>query len=431
MIASPGSAGKLYSKEFQFQTLCALVQDPVFRLDFLMLLESSLFDFPYNIFILSLQQLVSEDLFNSSQFILEITNRLNQLGVENQREIILEAKRLFKESVDISYIRERIIRFLKEKEIKQFLPDLPRLMMEGKVETVLNKFEYIMSIGASKYNAVSLSDLDQVREELMKRYSSEILVSTGLPSLDNVFYGGFAPGEIHVVQAPPKSGKSAFGVNVGAINALIGKKVLHVTLELTHYEVLMRYIQRIANITYTEILKMSDDEWGTLKEKIYAQILKDHLFVLYYPEKSATTIDIQSWLIRQKVIKNWTPDFIIIDYDDCLLPTSGTKDNLYEDSGDIYSDLIKLAVKWQVPILTFSQPVRDAWTKPDKGEVIEPHDLAHSARKAHRSWSISSLNFRTGAEEGIFYLGFNRRGKSGVRIPLKRNLEVMYIGEIQ
>ena len=303
--------------------------------------------------------------------------------------------------------------------------------MEGKVGFVLEKFEYISSIGASTSNAVSLGDLDLVREELIKRYSPSVLVSTGFPSLDNIFYGGFAPGEIHVVQAPPKAGKSALGVNVGAINVLLGKKVLHVTLELTHYEVLMRYVQRIASISYTDILKMEEDEWNLLKERIYNQVLKDYLFVLYYPEKSASAMEIHSWLTRQKVVREWKPDFIIIDYDDCLLPSSGSKDSLYEDSGDIYSDLIRLAVKWDVPILTFSQPVRDAWSKPDKGEAIEPNDLAHSARKAHRSWSISSLNFKTGSEEGFFYLGFNRRGKSGVRIPLKRKLEIMYMGEVQ
>jgi len=424
---------KLYSKEFQFQVLCALVQDPLFRLDFLMLLSQEMFEPPYNLFFQVLQSLSPDENFQPKQYLLEITNYLVQVGLddEKQREIILEAKRLFKESVDVSYVKERVIYFLKEVEVKSFLSDIPRLVMEGKVGFVLEKFEYISSIGASTSNAVNLGDLDLVREELIKRYSPSVLVSTGFPTLDNIFYGGFAPGEIHVVQAPPKAGKSALGVNVGAINVLLGKRVLHVTLELTHYEVLMRYVQRIASISYTDILKMEEDEWNLLKERIYNQVLKDYLFVLYYPEKSASAMEIHSWLTRQKVVREWKPDFIIIDYDDCLLPSSGSKDSLYEDSGDIYSDLIRLAVKWDVPILTFSQPVRDAWSKPDKGEAIEPNDLAHSARKAHRSWSISSLNFKTGSEEGFFYLGFNRRGKSGVRIPLKRKLEIMYMGEVQ
>jgi len=423
---------KLYSKEFQFQVLCAIAQDPVFRLDFLPLLEPSMFEFPYDLFLRSIQLVTSDVELNSAKVLTDITTTISQLGLDDQKkEILKEAKRIFREKVDATYVKEKVIDFLKEIEIKSLLPELPRLVLEGQMGYIFNKFEYIASIGATSHNAVSLGDLDQVREEIKKRYSPDTLVSTGFPKLDNIFYGGFAPGEIHVVQAPPKSGKSALGVNTGSINILLEKKVLHITLELTHHEVLMRYIQRIANVTYVDILKMNNDEWEMLKERVFNQVLKDNLYVIYYPEKSASVLDIQSWLVRQKVLREWKPDFIIVDYDDCLLPTTGGKDSLYEDSGDIYSDLIKLAVKWQVPILTFSQPVRDAWNKPDKGEVIEPNDLAHSARKAHRSWSISSLNFKTGSEEGFFYLGFNRRGKSGVRIPLKRKLDVMYIGEIQ
>ena len=82
---------KLYSKEFQFQVLCALVQDPLFRLDFLMLLSQEMFEPPYNLFFQVLQSLSPDENFQPKQYLLEITNYLVQVGLddEKQREIIL------------------------------------------------------------------------------------------------------------------------------------------------------------------------------------------------------------------------------------------------------------------------------------------------------------------------------------------------------
>jgi len=111
----------------------------------------------------------------------------------------------------------------------------------------------------------------------------------------------------------------------------------------------------------------------------------------------------------------------------CLLPTSGGgkgKDDMYGNAGEIYTDLIKLASYWQVPILTFAQPRREAWDKfQNTGELITASDLAHSALKAHKTYSISSLNFKDDDEVGIFYVDMVRRGTSNVRIRMQRDLK--------
>lgn len=82
------------------------------------------------------------------------------------------------------------------------------------------------------------------------------------------------------------------------------------------------------------------------------------------------------------------------------------------------------------PILTFAQPRRDAWSLADTGELIHSYQLAHSAKKAHKAYSISSMNFPEGALTGILYADLMRRGTSCVKIPIKRDLDRAYIGEI-
>lgn len=92
------------------------------------------------------------------------------------------------------------------------------------------------------------------------------------------------------------------------------------------------------------------------------------------------------------------------------VPTTG---NFLLDAGVIVSNC---------PILTFAQPQRDAWAAPNRGEVIHAGQLAHSAKKAHKAYSISSMNFPDGSQTGVLYADMLRRGESGVRVPLLRDL---------
>ena len=54
--------------------------------------------------------------------------------------------------------------------------------------------------------------------------------------------------------------------------------------------------------------------------------------------------------------------------------------------------------------------------------LIEAHDITHSSKKIMKCFSVSSLNFKSGSNEGIFYLDMARRGNSKVRIPIKKDL---------
>ena len=82
-------------------------------------------------------------------------------------------------------------------------------------------------------------------------------------------------------------------------------------------------------------------------------------------------------------------------------------------------------------ILTFAQPKRDAWGAPNRGDLIHADQLAHSAKKAHKAYSISSMNFPDGSTTGILYADMLRRGESGVQIPLRRDLSRALIQEVK
>ena len=124
------------------------------------------------------------------------------------------------------------------------------------------------------------------------------------------------------------------------------------------------------------------------------------------------------------------PDIIIIDNDDGMVPVAGKSTDMYEEAGEIYGDFIGLADYFKCPVLTLAQPKREAWEKADRGELIYSYDLAHSAKKAHKCFSISSVNFQDEQDEGIFYVDLVRRGESSVKIKVRKDLTRSLFQEI-
>lgn len=98
-----------------------------------------------------------------------------------------------------------------------------------------------------------------------------------------------------------------------------------------------------------------------------------------------------------------------------------TTNNFLLDAGVVVSNC---------PVLTLAQPKREAWEKANRGELIYSYDLAHSARKAHKCFSISSVNFQDDQNEGILYVDLVRRGESSVKVKIRKDLSRSLFQEI-
>ena len=372
------------------------------------------------------------------------------------------------------------------------------------------------------------------------------------------------------------SGKSTLGCNIGAHGLVQGRAIFHCTLELQDIDILKHYALRMSKMTHDEFLTCDMDVYLAKMERFWKY--KPKLFVKFWPEKSANAMTIRSWISRMRAETGIGPELIILDYDDCLVPTSGATDDGYEDAGNIYSDLIGLSnyfkcltgdtevltadglrvkidtyeagqlvklhsvrdnsivhsdafaigevervnvihtilfrdingyntevkctkdhmffrtdmsrvqacelrsgdevlstswyardihiskqtvtgtiitytdepipvycfnvpyygnfvlsngvVSSNCPMVTFAQPKRESWDKPDRGEYIVEQDLAHSAKKAHKAFSISSINFAANSDRGTLYMDMVRRGRSSVAIPIIRDFSRSTVEEL-
>lgn len=351
-------------------------------------------------------------------------------GSDIEDSLYEETKDIFgKNTNNEQYIIDKFVDFCRYQEIKNAIMKSIDILKEGRnYEQVLKLVDQAVSVGVGYDKGYSWRDIYDIQDKMKTKYNPTTLVRTGLPTFDKLLMGGFGPGEVHTIQAIAKTGKTHLAVNMG-YGALLDKKaVFHISLELPKDDVMQRYACRIGKFDFEDFYKLSKDQ---IAERVqYVEKYEPKLYVMSWPQKTITTLMIRSWISRIKAETGDKPDFIIIDYDDCLIPISGKKTDMYDEGAEIYFDMSNLATYFNCPILTFSQPNRGAAFKSKNKELIGSEDLAHSWRKAHIAYSISSMNFNPGDDRGTLYVERMRRGRDGVEIPLYRDLSRCLVKEV-
>ena len=392
----------------------SLVQEEYFENSALRLLTS----------IIKRYAMTYEKELDKSSLLIMIDEHCNSHGVtaEVAKAIRHEASSIFLTHIKSeNFVTDQLLKFIRRQELKNaLLQSVDIIQKDDSYEKILGLIDKAVSIGSGQDDGMKFEDLYDLPKVYSKMYDRSKIVTTGLDTYDKCLLGGMAPGEVHVIMAPPKTGKSSFGCLVGAMNVKRQKNVFHITLELKKEDIAAKYAQILTRMNMNDICEEATDVYEKRIRKY--ELIKPYLFINYWTEKTINTLTIRSWISRIRAKTGVSPDLIIVDYDDLLLPTMGVSDSMYENSGNVYSDLKALADYFKVPILTFAQPQREGWTSPGMGNLIGAHQLAHSAKKAHNCFSVSSLNFEGESADGTLFVDIVRRGESKIKIPIRKDL---------
>lgn len=221
---------------------------------------------------------------------------------------------------------------------------------------------------------------DQTIEETAAQYLTfiedrgtkpPIELTYGLPKLDELT-GGIDRGNLEVIGALTKGGKTMFLLNVLYNNIIRGKSVVYFPTEMSNNEILSRYFAIAEGIPYKELKtgQLTPDNKVALKAAL--QRYKNsgfHIMRNYQPSME----DIQEAVIKFK------PDILAIDYlQHCSLPDSGNKSSSMET---FIKSLGELAAERNLALVTTAQPSK-AKRDYKEGYKIVPmtmHDFADSS----------------------------------------------------
>jgi len=398
-----------YGWGFQVKVLAAMFTDRLFLQQISDIIRAEYFESDANSWLLDIilthfreyKTPPSKDVLKVK--ITEIENDILKATVLEQLKDVFR----YMESDDLTFVKDEILKFCKNQEIKQAIMDSVSLLKHGNFDEIKSKIDSAMKAGADTNIGLEYVTDVAARYNEAARHT----ITTGWDVIDDLMDGGLAPGELGVVMAPAGIGKSWLLINIGANAVKDGKTVIHYTLELNENYVGQRYDSVFTGITAQNLKNYRED----IEEKMLT--LKGDLIVKYFPTKSVGVMGLKAH-IEKTIMLGKKPDLVIVDYGD-LLKVNIKKDK-HEALEDLYEELRGMAGEYEIPVWTASQAGRSALEE----DIIEADKIASSYGKVMVADFLMSLSRKVEDKmsgTGRGHVIKNRFGPDGITLPCKIN----------
>lgn len=288
---------------------------------------------------------------------------------------------LARDSVNGEYVISQLHRFVRQQNLKSAVVRAVEAIEDGRVEQAevelqkgLNTQSVSFEIGTQfKDPAESLKFMDTVDQGIM----------IGISELDKRDIRP-RPGEMLMIIAPAKKGKSWALIHAGKWALMQRKVVLHITLEMSEARVSQRYLQaffavskrdskvRVPKFDKNEkgyLLNMESQETDhltladkniktTLSKKITKEFKRrPPLIIKQFPTGSLTISMLKAYLDGLERFHKIIPDVLVLDYPDLMDIESS---DLRVATGKIYKDLRGIAVEHNLALVVASQGNRSS-----------------------------------------------------------------------
>lgn len=300
------------------------------------------------------------------------------------------------------FIKEHIIKWAKQKQISMLYDDSTmEKIKNGDFESVEKIFDDAVKISDVIIKPFNFfKDVDQLFEVQERDY-----FTTGFPRIDKEIHDrGPSRREVLSWVAPTGVGKSIVLVNTSIANLMMGRNVLHVSLENDERVTGNRYLGAFTNSPIRTRIEKQD----VLKEqvrKIRSSTTSD-LYILFFPTDSISVDAIELAIKDLHRQYNFVPDVLCVDYLECLLSRVSAKNkDDYGRQKAVASEFRALVAKTNTFGATASQSNRSSVG--GEGGPINVDKLAESYGKAMPLDYILSIN-----QNNEEYTGNNQDGQA-------------------
>ncbi len=308
------------------------------------------------------------------------------------------------------YYAEIVHKLAMTRKIKEKLIDIiPDLTSENILEKSENLIEDISSV-IMPIQAKKMQSLEKSAQTLLDFYTGktsnvENRAETEFKKIDSILQG-MSGGNLIVLAARPKVGKTAFALSVAENVAKSGKKVVFFSQEMLSCELCERILSKNSGVSMTKLINknLSQDEIESLEKTL--EILKNSELII----NDSSGISVNDIRMSCKMLKNL--GLIVIDYLQLMHSGSGKCENRNQEIGKISRDLKGLATDLNVPILCLSQLNRTSGEnqKPSPSEIRDSGEVEQNCNKLMLMWCVSK---NEGSKTIGLDVALNRRGSTG------------------
>ena len=272
-----------------------------------------------------------------------------------------------------------------------------------------------------------LQSIDNIGYQVLESYKRtdkdlENRSQTGFSKLDEILKG-MSAGNLIILAARPKVGKTAFALTIATNVAMSGKTVAFYSMEMENPEIYERLLSKTAQIPMNTLIdrrfqdkkrpKSIRNEELSIIEKVTTNLKTLPLKINDKPNIPVNEIRAQC-----RMIKNL--GLIVVDYLQ-LMKSTKKHDNRNQEVGAISRELKILSAELGVPILCLSQLNRtnDEEKRPSPCDLRDSGEIEQNYSKLILMWCVEKNFNELGQVESKTIgvdVALNRRGTTGVTL---------------
>ena len=272
-----------------------------------------------------------------------------------------------------------------------------------------------------------LQSIDNIGYQVLESYKRtdkdlENRSYTGFPKLDEILKG-MSAGNLIILAARPKVGKTAFALTIATNVAMSGKTVAFYSMEMENPEIYERLLSKTAQITMNTLIdrrfqdkkrpqSIRNEEFSRI-EKVTTNLKTLPLKINDKPNISVNEIRAQCRMIKSLGL-------IVVDYLQ-LMKSTKKHDNRNQEVGAISRELKILSAELGVPILCLSQLNRtnNEEKRPSPCDLRDSGEIEQNCSKLILMWCVEKNFNELGQVESKTIgvdVALNRRGTTGVTL---------------
>ena len=386
-----------FGPEFQKEMLALMLTDLTFTQKAMEFISpDSLYSDAHTFFFQRIVELAKEN-----RFLTEIAFEDRLLDVDRSKRRVYGrfGKEIFSvKPRDPTYIKEALTDYAKKLTYADLFSEAQVLYNSKKYEKAydltIQNMAKLYAIDFRETASIPFEKFEDYRQAYVAKTIAKVLkIATGIPPLDDILGGGLEKGELGILLAEPKKGKS-IGLLHMAVTALTMRtaRVAYFLLEGTTDQFILRALSRATGIEYDRLQKDAVTKEESKKIDRIMRIFKDRLDLIPFNKRwNYTAMDVESKL-RELRNNGKNPDLVCIDYADLMVSDGFTgADKKRHEQTAVYRQLKSIAMMGDYAIWTASQAQRPSKTA-EEVYLLRAKDISESFEKVRIADIVATLN---------------------------------------
>ena len=395
---------------FQIQLLNQIVVDKDFSSSIMDVIESSYFDNKY--FKIILQMIKEYYIKYESTPNFETLDQIvkSEITQEIVAKVVLDTLKQVKDAPfeGTVFVQEKALKFCKQQELQKAMDKAQKIITEGDFESY-DKVEGLVR------NALQVGEIDKGQTDIFANLDTVLEedyrhpIPMGIAGIDRLLKGGLAKGEIGVILAPTGVGKTTILTKIANTAFNLGYNVLQVFFEDNPKIIQRKHFTLWTGIEPDNLVKNRDEVMSKVTE--IQETMKNKLILKKLASDTMTMNQIKGQ-VRKMIADGNKLDLIMLDYIDCILPESTSKDE-WKAEGSVMRGFEAMCHELDLVGWTATQGNRSSIS----AEVVTTDQMGGTIKKAQVGHVIISIAKTLQQKEmnlATIAITKSRLGKDGV-----------------